>query len=125
MIKHFSIKSTTHLQKIHPVLLRIFAEANLYCSLNGLEFKCTSMIRNPGDGISVSSTHQTGRAFDMSIRGWDEFDIEEFTRYIDDTFGKYGAVTKSGEQRLIVRHDSGYGDHLHIQIHSKYIIWGD
>ncbi len=65
----------------------------------------------------VSSTHRTGRAFDLSIHGWLELPIQEFVKEFSAKYLHVAALGgKTGEPELVVRHNNGNGDHLHIQI---------
>ena len=109
-----------HLQYAHPVLCLILSDMALYCINNNKVLRATSVIRPHGDGISKSKTHQTARAFDVSIKGWDIFFINNFIDYFGEKYSEYAAVNYSGAKALIVHHDSGFGPHLHVQINSKY-----
>jgi len=110
----------SHIKHIHPVLRWIMFEADYYCYQMNKPYVVTSIIRGVKDGISKSKTHQTGRAFDVSVKGWSETFIEMFINYLNAMFSSYAATSASGEKRLAVRHNSGHGDHIHIQINSKY-----
>lgn len=68
----------------------------------------------------VSSTHREGRAFDMRTLKWKPEEIEKFTKFFNDKYGHLGAITTSGKPLLILHHDSGHGDHFHIQFSKTY-----
>lgn len=69
----------------------------------------------------VSDSHRTGRAFDISARGWSEAQIQAFIDYFTDKYGHMGALNYKGEESLIVFHDSGTGPHFHVQLHRRFI----
>lgn len=98
-----------------PELVVIVSDMSLWAKNNGLRFCITSIIRCK-DKFSESDTHQTGRAIDLSIKGWSNIDIEDFILYFSQKYEKWAAITKDGEVRLIKHHDIGLGDHLHIQV---------
>ncbi len=73
----------------------------------------------------VSDSHQEGRAFDVSTRGWNDWGIQEFMSSFESKYKALGAIGhKDGKPVLIVRHDTGRGDHFHIQINKKYAVSG-
>ncbi len=101
-------------------LMMIFAFIANFCHINNIKFVVTSIYRPPGDGISKSSTHQTMRAFDISLKsehGWNTNKINDLVARVEYNFRHFGAISKaSGESRPIVVHNSGTGYHAHIQI---------
>lgn len=99
-----------------PELLLILADMNLYCK-DKLPFTITRMIDGRIPGLSVSNTHQEGRAFDVSVRGWKEADIETFTKHFNLKYSnEYGAYSlRDGLPRTVVYHN-GTAPHFHIQI---------
>lgn len=70
----------------------------------------------------VSDSHRTGRAFDVSIKEWSEQFIGDFCEKFENDFKAIAATTKNGEKKLIVRHDSGHGDHLHVQLNRQFAV---
>ena len=103
-----------------PALMMIFAFIANFCQIHGIKFVVTSIYRPPGDGISKSTTHQTMRAFDVSLKsehGWNMDKIHDLKARVEYNFKHFGAISAaSGESRPIVVHDSGTGYHAHIQI---------
>lgn len=69
-----------------------------------------------------SDTHRTGRAFDISSRGWTKDDIDECVRVFFAKYRKVGAVDGTGEPRPIKHHDSGHGAHFHCQVNRRYAL---
>lgn len=105
------------LMLVDPDLLIVLANMVKWANDRGVRLCVTSILRDY-DKFSKSDTHQTGRAFDLSVKGWSNDDIEEFTLYFTQNFGKLGAIV-DGSPRLIVHHNIGLGDHLHIQVRRK------
>lgn len=103
------------LKQVSPYLLIVIGWVVFYCAKHNLRCCITSIIRCI-DSFSKSDTHQTGRAIDLSVKGWSNQDIEDFTLFMTQKCDEYAAVNGKGEKRLIVHHDIGKGDHLHIQV---------
>lgn len=113
---------TDLLQYIHPLLWKIVADIALLaidCGEQGITL--TSLVRPFKDGISSSSTHQTGRAVDIRCHDLSEHTIKEILTHIPEKYEDVAAVNRQGHNRLIVRHGNGYNDHLHVQIHGRFI----
>ena len=74
----------------------------------------TSIIREKLDG-SVSKTHEQGRAFDISTKGWSDDHIKHFLTIINSSFN-VGAISLSdGKEKEAIYHDIGLGAHIHVQ----------
>jgi hypothetical protein len=110
------------LEMIQPALLILITATELYCARFNLPFTITSLVndRHDKDGKpirSVSSSHRDGRAADISIRGWSETHVERFVYFLNRDYSDIAAVSAiDGAKRAAVRHDSGYGDHIHLQV---------
>lgn len=91
-----------------------------------LPFEVTSTVSTmEEDGClsRVSSTHRTGRAFDLSIHGWLEPAIEEFSKVFNAKYLHVAAIgNQSGESELLVRHNNGNGVHIHCQIAKVFAV---
>lgn len=123
MIKWVSFKDDVNIEEIcymNPLLWQIFSYVVGFCAENSIRMVITSIYRPPNDGISVSSTHQEYRAFDVSFKsehGWNDNKIQKLVEEIEEHFKPIGALSKSsGESRPIVVHNSGSGLHGHFQI---------
>lgn len=83
----------------------------------GLEVNITSLNRLNNDGMSMSRTHQTGRAADISVKNWTKKDIVDLIILAEKKMNHIGAISMSDKKvRPIVYHDSGHGWHLHLQV---------
>jgi len=111
-------KDMLGLTLIHPVLLFVFADLNLYCMERSLPLVITRIIDERIDGVSVSDTHEEGRAIDVSLIGWTTDDIDEVIYRFNAKYAEaYGAYSYSDSKpRLIVDPRHGTAPHLHIQI---------
>jgi len=111
-------KDMIGLALIHPVLLFVFADLNLYCMERSLPLVITRIIDEKIDGVSVSDTHEEGRALDISIRGWATDEVDEVVYRFNKKYSEaYGAYSYSdGKARLIVDPRHGTFPHLHLQI---------
>lgn len=109
---------------IHPVLLKMLTSVQMFCLAEGCKPMLTSIYRPPNDGISKSTTHQTYRAFDLSLKskyGWNNYKIEALKKLIEEEYKDVGAISSaSGESRPIYIHpnsnDPNKGYHAHFQI---------
>lgn len=110
---------------LHPLALMILCDAVHWARVRGLPANIAETVTTAAEDKSlnrVSDSHAQGRAFDLSTRGWDEDSIARFIEEFTRRYGALAAIGGSGNPALIVRHDTGRGDHFHIQINKKYAI---
>ena len=70
-----------------------------------------------------SQTHREGRAFDIRTQGWGKGLIREFAATFTKLHGNMGAISKiTGKPVLLLHHNSGSGDHFHVQLNREYIV---
>lgn len=103
----------------HPKLKEIAYDMCKWCTEQNLPFLITAAKSTDLEDRQlkrISKTHQEGRAFDMSRRGWTQAHLDEFTAHFTAKYEEYAAQNFAGFPALIVHHDAGSGDHLHIQI---------
>lgn len=85
----------------------------------GLPIIFTSIIRPKIKGVSKSVTHEEGRAFDLSVRGWTQAQIDELVGLVNEHF-KVGAISFSDhKEKEAVYEDgksAGTAPHLHFQV---------
>lgn len=70
----------------------------------------------------VSVSHQQGRAFDLRTWNMDETQLKTIYGLLTARYGSIGAWTKAGPRQLVVHHDSGHGDHFHVQLDRDYSV---
>lgn len=110
---------------LHPVALLVMWSMWSYCFENNLEFMVTSSVSTLAEDSNigrVSSTHRSGRAFDLRNRSWSLWEIKKFENHFNEKFKKYGAIDSRGNRRLVVSIPHGNGPHFHVQIERKYAI---
>lgn len=104
--------------KVKPELLILIDYVISHCETYNLPLTITSIIRPKINGVSKSVTHQEGRAFDISVRGWSHEDIKFLVDNINDKF-TIGAISlKDGKEREAIYEDgvtAGLGSHIHLQ----------
>jgi len=92
---------------IHPILLKMIADVSIFCLSYGILPEITSIYRAP-DKISKSTTHQTMRAFDLSLKassGWTIETVNALEKYVEDNYSHVGAISReTGESRPIYIH---------------------
>lgn len=70
----------------------------------------------------VSDSHETGRAFDISSKGWTRDEIDDCVRVFFAKYRLIGATDAVGSPRPIIHHDSGHGAHFHCQVNRRYAL---
>ena len=120
-VKFPRIKKLAHrVFYLSPQLIEIMNDMASWAESHKLPFVVTATVSTcEEDGClsRVSATHRTGRAFDLSIHGWLSLAIQEFCTTFDAKYlhvAATGAV--SGKQELVIHHNNGNGDHLHVQV---------
>lgn len=121
--KSDTIRSRTFL--LHPLTVMIMADMIFWASSRGIPVSITETFTSKDEDAAlgrVSTSHAEGRAFDISTRGWSEMQIKVFMDEFVAKYGSYGAIGGSGKPTLIVRHDTGRGDHFHVQVSRKFSV---
>jgi hypothetical protein len=117
MKKFLSQDHIDELEMVSPWLLVILGAVILWALPRNLAVVITSIMREINDGISESTTHQEGRAIDLSVKGWSDKDIHALADYLNLTFSAIGAISKKdGISRVCIYHNNGNGWHFHIQV---------
>jgi len=120
-VVRFQLKDGVQLediQMIDPRLLIVLGHFMIFAEKNNLPVKVTSIIHDRENVQAVSRTHETGRAIDISSKGWPEHKVQEATEQLLHIANHYGAISYSdGERRVIIHHEyKGQGDHFHLQV---------
>ena len=103
---------------LNQKILFIFIEFVKWAEDRGLPVLVTSMKTDKVSG-RVSTTHEEGRAIDISIKGWDVDSIDNIVFDLNKKLANVGAISKKdGISRAIVVHNAGSGMHFHLQ--SRY-----
>jgi len=110
---------------IHPLAMMIMAEMIHWAHVRGIPVSITETLTTEEEDSKlkrVSTSHREGRAFDISTRGWTEDQIKLFMEDFSKKYASLAAIGSSGNPALIVRHDTGRGDHFHVQINRKWAL---
>ena len=108
---------------MHPLLQMILTDGAWWAYQRNLDFVLTDTISTVKEDKKLgrtSKSHSDKRAADLRSWNWPERDKLEFKEYLTGKYGINGALSHSGKIRLVVHHDSGHGEHFHIQLHSKF-----
>lgn len=103
------------LKRVHHNLWPIIAFVIAYAK----HFKLPMTITSIMDAASgrQSLTHETGRAVDLSVKGWTELHILSLQNKINKKFKHIAAISKDGTPRACVYHKvEGSAFHFHIQV---------
>ena len=118
-------KDLKRFTKMHPVAIRILGEMCEYCYFKDMPFVVTSTVTTKQEDDALgrkSSTHRTGRAFDLSIEGWTERQTSLFVGYFSTKFIDVAAISNNGKPVLIPDINHGSAPHIHVQINRLYSI---
>ena len=103
-------------EKFDPATWLLFVNSILFCKRNNIEFRITSLIGDRANVKAVSSTHEDGRAFDISHRSegaWTDVLRNKFAFELNRDFVDIGAISYSDQRSrpCILKND-----HFHIQV---------
>lgn len=105
------------LQVIHPALLILLTRTILYCQEHKLPCTITSLINDRKGVKATSRTHESGRAFDLSIKSWPNIHLHRFPFLMNIQYADIGAISsRDGIPRAVVYGDDNHKDHMHIQV---------
>ena len=106
------------------IMSEIMIKMASYCAAKSVVFMVTETVTTLQEDIKlarVSASHRENRAIDISLKGWSEEFIAEFIKEFESIYMFAAPLGKqSGKPSLIVRHNVGYGDHLHVQVAHVY-----
>lgn len=117
-LQHKDGVNSSDWHNVNSKLLILIDYLITHCEVHSLPLTITSIIRPMIKGVSKSRTHQEGRAFDISVRGWK---LDDIVMIIDSVNEKHtiGAISlKDGQEREVIYEDgitAGKGAHLHFQ----------
>lgn len=123
MIKFKDPKDMKLFFMLHPLLQVILTDGSWWAYQRGLDYVITDTISSQEEDRRLkrrSTSHSQKRAADLRSRDWSYQDKQQFKEYLEGKYGAYGALSHAGKIRLVVLHDSGHGEHFHIQLHSKF-----
>lgn len=112
-------KSISRSLSLHPITAALLFYSFIWAKQRELPFIITDTVSTEKEDKElnrVSNSHISGRSFDLSLKNWTHDDQTDFFIDFTDKFGHLGALTTSGERRLIKIHNNGNGYHLHFQI---------
>ncbi len=119
-IKFKTEKEKLEFPKIKPTLTFILLDMASFFNSNGYDFVITDVLSEVQEDRKlkrVSSSHREGRAVDVRVHGIPEEFLKTFEEKFERIYRNEAAISsKTGEPNLIVRHNVGAGDHLHIQV---------
>lgn len=90
--KFFSFKNedyAIHFQYLHPYLFYILGHLIVWAWRRNLPVTFTDIIRDRLPS-SISDTHAEGRAIDMSVKGWNQKDIDDCVLHFNMEFSHLG-----------------------------------
>ena len=83
------------LRRMQPKIIWLLIDFWHHCKINNLPCLITSLMEDaPG---RKSTTHKDGRAFDASVRGWKEEDIDLFLVNFNNKWRNIGTAPRGKE----------------------------
>jgi hypothetical protein len=120
LLKHKPEVNPDDWYSVDENLLQILDHVIDFAANEDLPILITSIIRPKIPGVSKSTTHEDGRAFDLSVRGWTIKQIQKLVVEVNANFRSVGALSmKSKQSTAAVYEDgvsAGVGAHLHFQV---------
>lgn len=113
------------LNLLSPAALMVLADLYLWSIQENLPFVITETMTTEAEDAAlnrVSDSHRTGRASDISLKGWPKEKAHELKRIFDFKYRSIAAVRADGTANLIVIHDAGTGMHIHLQVHRRFSV---
>lgn len=111
---------------LHPFLQEMLFEMIQWLSDRNIHGVITETVTTPEEDAALgrkSVSHQEGRASDLRTRDWPRNTVKEFLDHFNEKYLKHGATRASnGQLALLVFHDSGHGEHIHIQLARSYAL---
>ncbi|MEW6775926.1 MAG: hypothetical protein AB1405_06515 [Bdellovibrionota bacterium] len=118
-------KTAEELPKVDLRIKGILADAAFFLGTRGYPCLVTCLWRSSerqaeirkkaekeGKKEPVKSPHEFWRAADLSIQGIPDAVISELVSYLNEKY----PYDESGRYKTALRHDVGFGDHVHIQV---------
>jgi hypothetical protein len=120
VIKFKTDKEKAEFDKVKPVLKFILLDMASYFNANGYDFVVTDLfseIQEDRKLKRVSSSHREGRAADIRVKGIPDEFLKTFEEKFERIYMNEAAISlKTNQPNLILRHNVGAGDHLHVQV---------
>lgn len=112
-------------QHLHPQAQICIVDHYQYCAAKKLPFIITASVSTLAEDIAlarVSKTHRQRRAWDVSVKGWSQQDIQDYITHFNIKYKAIGSVTAKGEGVFVICHDNGNGLHLHHQLNPSFCL---
>lgn len=113
-------------EKLCYQAMEILNDMAEWAKAHGLPLVVTASVSSPEEDhklCRISSTHREARAFDLSIHGWLRVAIHEFVAHFEAKYLHVAALSpKTLAPALIVVHDNGHGEHMHVQLAKVFAI---
>lgn len=113
-------------QYLHPAVAEIMAEMVEWLSkkkVTPIITETVTTLTEDAQRRRRSATHREGRAFDIRTRDWPEPLIKEFEIFFNKKYGVKGAIAPvSLQPTLLLHHDTGLGDHFHVQFSKSFAV---
>ena len=104
------------LKELQPACWTLLTAALLFCKEHNIILVISSIKSDRKNVTAVSTTHEEGRAIDISTKGWPAVLIHRFCHHINRSYGDVAAVSRSDNiPRAALYHDAGFGSHVHLQ----------
>lgn len=104
---------------VHPKLEALCKEMCTYTESHQYLFIITESVTTKAEDMAlkrISETHRQRRAVDIRTMDWGRPFLQIFMDRFEGKYKFIGALNTKGERRLMVHHDIGLGEHIHLQL---------
>jgi len=110
---------------MHPIVSLILIDMYWFCMSHNMPFIVTDTFSTIEEDKKINrkhDTHRTGRAFDISVKGWGKKFRKEFCKHFNLKYEKEAAISsRTGYPLLCVDH-VGTAAHIHVQVSRKFTV---
>ena len=110
---------------MHPIVSLILIDMYWYCMSNNQRFQVTETFTTIEEDERVNrvhDTHRTGRAFDLSVRGWGKSFRKEFCKEFNQRYYDVAAISSRSLERTLCVDHVGTAAHIHVQVDRKFTV---
>ncbi len=108
---------------LNPFASYLILKMHLYCLNAELPFMVTDTVSTIEEDKRIGrkhSTHREGRAFDLSVKGWDADQILDFCNHFNEEYKEEAAISSKTLKPTLCVYHVGTAPHIHVQLARKY-----
>jgi hypothetical protein len=110
---------------MHPVVSLILIDMYWHCMAKNMPFVVTDTVSTMEEDSKISrrhDTHRTGRAFDISVKGWGKKFRREFCEKYNKKYHNEAAYSSSSNRKTLCVDHVGTAPHIHVQVNRSFVV---